>query len=168
MNDEIIVKKEGTDIGYRRSYGLKGAIGALGKIEAIDLLPPLVGGTVALGTTILARKFGGAYPTLVNFAPLAGAGAGILASIPLFWWRGKKAVISGAVTSVLIGGGLFAFEKISGSSWMLSGIHYASRQQMQGYYEVDGGYGGYALPTAQVPGGVASAMDTTAFGANVT
>lgn len=165
---DIMVKKNGTDIGYRRSWGLKGAVGSLGRIEAMDILPPLVGGTVALGGTILMRKFGTKFPTLVKYAPLVGAGIGIAASIPLYWWRGQRAVISSAVTAALLGGGLFAFEKISSSTWMVSGMYYADRSNVRGMHLIDGGHGGRVLQTAQVPGGVASAMDVSAFGATVT
>lgn len=165
---DIAVKKNGIDVGYRRSWGIKGALGSLGRIEATDILPPLVGGTVALGGTILVRKFGSQYPNLVKYAPLAGMGIGVVASIPLYWWKGHKAVISSAVTAVLLGGGLSLFETISSSTWMVSGMYYADRSRVAGTHLIDGGYGGQALPTAQVPSPVASAMDVEAFGATVT
>ena len=86
----------------------------------MDVLPPLLGGTVSIGATILVRKYGKTKPNLVKYAPLIGAAAGVVGSIPLYWWRGPRAVISGAVTGVIVGGGLFAFEYVSQTQWAAS------------------------------------------------
>jgi hypothetical protein len=168
MSDIIVAKKnDDKNLGY---MDLSGAVGSLGQIDAMDILPPLLGGTVALGATILVRKYGKTKPNLVTYAPLIGAAAGIVGSIPLYWWRGPRAVIAGAVTGVIVGGGLFAFEKISTTNWALAGIgrHVVRRLpgQVGSFVNVQTNTGMPALnqPTAVSPGG----FDLSGFGANVT
>lgn len=169
MSDFIIGKKEDdNNLGY---LDISGAVGSLGQIDAMDVLPPLLGGTVALGTTILVRKFGKAKPNLLKYAPLIGAAAGVAGSIPLYWWRGPRAVIAGAVTGVIVGGGLFAFELLSSSQWMLSGFGRTVVQRLPG--NVRGmtvahspnrpGARINVQPTAVSPGG----FDIASFGASV-
>jgi len=169
MSDIIVAEKnDNKNLGY---LDLSGAIGSLGQIDAMDILPPLLGGTVALGTTILVRKYGKTKPKLVEYAPLIGAAAGIVGSIPLYWWRGPRAVIAGAVTGVIVGGGLFAFEKVSTSEWALSGIgqrHVVRRLpgRVGSFHAVQTNTGMAAanVPTAMSPGG----FDLEGFGANPT
>jgi len=178
MSDLIIRNDDNIDVGARRG-GLAGAFGSLGRLQTTDIVPPLLGGVASFGSTLLVRRFGTKYPSLYTWAPMIGAGVGVLASVPLYWARGfgSKAVISGSVTSIVTGLGLWAFEKISATNWMAGGtkgIHYASRRrQMAGRglgatHIVQGSPGARALPTSAVPRPAASAMDVTAFGATPT
>ena len=169
MSDIIVAEKnDNQNLGY---LDLSGAVGSLGQIDAMDVLPPLLGGTVAIGATILVRKYGKDKPRLVKYAPLLGAAAGVVGSIPLYWWRGPRAVISGAVTGVIAGAGLFAFEYVSQTQWALSGLGRHVVQRLPGMAGYDAAYSpnnpGMMInvpPTAQSPGG----FDLSGFGANVT
>lgn len=171
MEDKIVRKDDNMDVGRRRSGMLSGAMGAIGKIDAVDIIPPLTGGLVTFGGTLLIRKFGKNYPTLRSFAPLLGAAGGALASLPMHMWKGQPALISCLVTSVLTGAGLWAFEKVSATEWAMAGVHSVSRSRLSGVgatHLLEGGRGGRVQPTSRVPANVKSSMDVTAFGANVT
>ena len=160
---DIIMNKSEESIGY---LGVTNAFGSLGNIKAMDVLPPLIGGTVAVAGTLFTRKFGKTRPALVQYAPLIGAGAGILGSIPLYWWRGPRAVISGAVTAAVLGGGLFAFERLSGTAYFSGiGMHQVKRLRgMRGTHIVTGAPGANVPATAKAPGG----FDLTGFAATPT
>lgn len=168
MSDIIAQKNDDLELG--RVGKVSTAVGSLGQIQAMDVLPPLLGGTVAIGTTLLVRKFGKTKPRLVEYAPLIGAGAGVLGSVPLYWWRGKKAVISGAVTGAVAGVGLFAFERVSATSWMTSGLgrHVVkTNRRLPGtgaMHVVESSRGSArSVPTAQSPG----SFDLDGFGVGV-
>ena len=169
MSDIIIRKDDNIDVGRRGGF-LSGPLGAIGNISAMDIVPPLAGGLVTFGGTLLIRKFGKKYGTLVNYAPLLGAMGGALMSLPMHMWRGQAALISCLVTSVVTGAGLFAFEKLSATTWAMSGVHAVSRSRMRGVgaQHLLEGASGQVMPTSQVPRQVKSAMDVTAFGATPT
>jgi len=139
------------------------AFGALGSMEAMDILPPIAGGVAAIGVTLLCRKFGRSKPNVMKYAPLIGAGAGVLVSLPLYYWRGQPAFVSSAVTAAVVGGGLFAYEKLSSTQWAMGLIqtkvmprraalkgHHV--QKVSGVHLVEGGNNGKVPPTAKAPG----------------
>lgn len=172
MTDIIARKDDQSDLG--RIGKVSGALGSLGRMRAVDVLPPLLGGTISIGTTLLVRKYGKSKPNLMKYAPLLGAGAGILGSVPLYWWRGYKAVISGAVTGAVAGVGLFAFERASQTQWMTTAgigryvVTTRNRRQLpgqvRGTHIVESPHSqGRVQPTAESPGG----FDLSGFGANV-
>lgn len=170
MGDIIVRKDDNIDVGRRGGF-LSGPLGAIGNIGASDIIPPLAGGLVTFGGTLLIRKFGKNYPTLHSFAPLLGAAGGALMSLPMHMWRGQQAMISCLVTSVMTGAGLWAFEKVSATAWAVSGMYNVSRSRMRGVgaqHLLEGGRGGRVQATSRVPANVRSAMDVSAFGANVT
>ena len=114
-----VSRKDGRDILVPNSDDKSGfgivvpePIAGLAKISLDDVIGPGVGGLGAFVGTILARKYGSKLSEVISSnASIFGAVAGVLASLPLYWVRGSSAVISGAVTSVIVGAGLFALEK---------------------------------------------------------
>ena len=178
-NDSVLVPKtDGEDVGYLQ---VTKAVGALGDVQAVNTIPPLVGGASALLTTLLIRKFnegrqvdpntglGGRSEALNKNAPLIGAIGGVACSIPLYWWKRKAAVISGAVTGAVTGVGLYAYERALESAWYASlpsatsGVGLLSAQQRR--RPALGAMLPRVKPTAAAPRGVRAAMDVTAFGA---
>lgn len=172
MSDVITRKVGGSDIGRSSSYyenAVVSAVGSLADIDALDIVPPLLGGAVAGGATLLLRRFfGSTRPTLWKWAPALGALAGVVGSIPLYWWRGSKAVVSGAVTSVVTGGLLLGMEFAKEKGWSgsspTSGIHVLEVNRKGVGMPVAQGGGAKALPSARIPRKVAPAIDYTAFG----
>jgi hypothetical protein len=170
--DRIVKKTDETDVSGMVSQG----IGALGRIESTDVIPPVLGATLTFGSTLLIRKFAKTKPSVVKYAPIIGAGIGVVGSMTLSKWGGKKAVTVGALTSVAAGVGLFAYERISVTTWAASGIFASKRVSGRGVGEarLEGGRG-RVQPTAFLPPGMAwpnrgqvGAIDVTAFAANPT
>ena len=169
-DDEIIMAKssDGADLGYFNISEVSDAIGALGGMQVSDILPPLVGGTAAIFGTLFVRKFIKNQSSKVHrFAPALGAGIGVAASIPLYWVYGPKGVVSGALTSVVTGGAIMAFQELKDRpAFNGMGLLNVQRKQLAGPMA----YGGGATmkSTARVPAGVGSAMDVKNFGGNST
>lgn len=112
---------------------LAGGFGALAKVEAPDVLPPLVGGTATIVSLLMIRKFSKDPASRVRtLAPLIAIVPGIVVSLPLNWWGrgGVRAVVSSAVTSVAMGAGVFLYEWASTKSWMTSGMGRLAQQRM--------------------------------------
>lgn len=82
-------------------------ITGLGQIGLDDLIGPGVGAVATTLGTILANKFGNRiHWTVKEYSGLFGAAFGVLASIPLYYAKDKTAMISGAVSSVILGLGI--------------------------------------------------------------
>lgn len=109
-----------------RTLGSLGAVipemlSGLGAMGSGDIVPPVVGGSGAVLSTVAATKWGGKIsPKIPEMAPLAGAVGGALLSLPLLWWRDSQAALQGMLTSGLVGLALWAVPKIQ--QQMLSGV----------------------------------------------
>jgi len=162
--DVILAKgQEGEDVGYFDITEVQDAVGSIGRIEAPDVVAPLLGGSLAIGATLLTRRYS-TSANLTKYAPFVGAAAGIVGSIPLYFWGrgGEKAVISGAMTSAAVGGGLFAFEWLA-SNYLAGGeTGLISAERRLGEAVASGG-GANLLPAARVPAAMRPAIDVEAF-----
>ena len=160
-SDVVLAKSPDGDngnLGYFDINDVEQALGSFGNMEAADVLSPLVGGSAAIASTLLIRRYSG-NTNLRKYAPLISAGAGVVASIPLYWWAGQKAVISGGMTAAVVGVGLFAFEYVgaklnSGATGLIDATKMGEIVSSAGTPRL----------TANVPGGVAPAMEVGAFG----
>lgn len=97
-----------------------------------DALPVVLGGLLAVGTTVLVRKmvptvvaavapatgaagFGTLSAGLVRFAPLLGMAVGSLAGLGLVYGAGKRTAGTAMMASaVTVGGAVWGAEKLSG------------------------------------------------------
>lgn len=165
--DRIVMKIDDTDVGNIVSQG----VGALGRIDSQDIVPPVLGGVVTFGSTLLIRKFGKTNPGVVKYAPLIGIVPGTVISMLLVKWGGKKAVIAGTAASAVVGAGLYAYERISMTAWATSGLGYTAvseQRRLRGIGEarveqIRGRGPMRVLPTTNMPGGMQSAIDVFAF-----
>jgi len=83
-------------------------------LDTSTVVPILVGGIGSAAGFLVARKYGSRLsPYVSDFAPIVGAGIGSLLSLPLAWWKGKKAAATGVVTSVVTGAAIFGLEKLN-------------------------------------------------------
>jgi len=103
----------------RRGFrGLKG-LGNLRRPGAMrEIVPPVVGGVLALGTALGIRAFvrpeTPAMAKLYEYAPLAGIGAGALGGVALYaMTRSSSPAMSASLAAALVGGGLFASEALN-------------------------------------------------------
>jgi hypothetical protein len=103
-------------------------ISGLGQIAFDDFVGPGVG---LLGTglgSVLAARFGSRlHPMIAEYYGLAGAAFGVLASMALYYVKGKKAMISGVVSSVMLGLGIqfvpkLAAGALTGCNWSGLGL----------------------------------------------
>ena len=175
-NDTVMAKgTDGKELGYFDISEVQNALGSLRGLTDMDrILPPLVGGTTALLGTLLVRKFVVDKTSMaVKAAPLIGAGAGVLVSLPLYKIYGPEGMVSGALTSLLVGGAMFGYEKLSTLPVFNGiGLPYVQHvrggglrpppQQRLGAVVAQGG-GARVHSTANVPANVGSAMDVGAF-----
>lgn len=111
--DVAMVPELGTEdanLGIVVPQPLKG----LTTMKMDDFVGPGVG---LLGTgigAVLARKFGAnIHEKVSEYYGLAGAAFGVLSSIVLYYVKGKKAMISGAVSSVMLGLGIQFIPKLA-------------------------------------------------------
>jgi hypothetical protein len=104
-----------------KQFGGLGDLGAvvpemlsgLQDIGAEEIIPPAVGGLGAMLGTMAASKWGYKISEVIpRHAPLFGILGGVLASVPLHWAYGSKAVASGIVSSVVVGGSMWAFPRL--------------------------------------------------------
>jgi len=165
-NSELIQAKgtDGASLGYFDVAEVSDALGSLKGIASMEkILPPLIGGSVALLGTLLVRKFvADKTSALIRFAPAIGAGAGILASIPLYWVYGREGVVSGALTAAMAGGAILAFEELKDKA-AFNGLGLINVQRKRLGAIAQGG--GARIPqTSNVPGRISAAMDVAAFG----
>lgn len=164
--DELVASGDGRSTGFLSVKKVAGTFGFLGDVKAPDVLPPLVGGSATILTTLLIRKFAKNSPRASAYAPLIAIPVGILASAPLAWWGkgGRKAMISGSLTAAVVGVGVFAFEKATASAWMTSGMGLISAQKRPAPKMLRGPVferGGKMLPQAStVPASVRRATNT--------
>lgn len=114
-DDDIdMVPRTNDDLGAFTVKRLSGIGSAM--LDTSTIVPILVGGLGSTAGFLAARKWGYKLsPYVSDFAPLVGAGAGVLLSLPLAWWKrgGKKAAATGAITSIVVGGAIFGLEKLN-------------------------------------------------------
>lgn len=113
---DIVVKDHNTqNMGLVVPEPLAG----LAEIKADDFVWPAFGALTAGVGSMLARKYGYKLsPRIPEFAGLAGAAFGVLASIPLYWAKGQAAMTQSAVSSVLVGLAFYAVPKME--EWLMS------------------------------------------------
>lgn len=118
MAKKKVSRKGGSSMGAVIPEMLSG----LQNVGAADIIPPVVGGSGAVLSTVVATKWGGKIsPKIPEMAPLAGAVGGALLSLPLLWWKGSQAAIQGMITSGLVGIALYAVPKLQ-QKLMMSGV----------------------------------------------
>jgi hypothetical protein len=103
-------------------------LSGLGQIAFDDFVGPGVGliGT-GLGAVLAARYGGRLHSVIAEYYGLAGAAFGVLASMALYYVKGKKAMISGVVSSVMLGLGIqfvpkLAAGQLTGCNWSGLGL----------------------------------------------
>jgi hypothetical protein len=153
-----------------RKMGSLGAVipemlSGLGAMGAADVVPPVVGGSGAVLSTVAATKWGGKIsPKIPEMAPLAGAVGGALLSLPLLWWKDSQAAIQGMLTSGLVGLALWAVPRIQ--QQMLKGVVVRPYGQRMGLFEAQPVRG--VLPqvtdSGATPYGVQQQLDPAVFG----
>lgn len=107
----------GSVITVRRARGMGALRGTTGAVVA-----PLVGGSVTALTALAIRMYvdpnaGETQRSLVKWAWLAGHGAGLLASLALYFLGGSKQermqlAASSAISATAVGLGFFGYDKI--------------------------------------------------------
>jgi len=123
MKNRTEVSREGgSDVMIEdKKFGGLGDLGAvvpevlsgLTDIGAEDVVPMVVGGGRAVLGTLAASKWGYKISEVIpRNAPLFGGLIGALASLPLQWAYGPKAVASGIVSSLVVGGSMWAYPRM--------------------------------------------------------
>lgn len=93
------------------------AISGLGMIEMDDLVGPGVGMTATAIGTVLAAKYGDRlHWAIPKYSGVFGAIFGALCSIPLYYAKDTKTMISGVVSSVALGTALEVIPRLTGMS----------------------------------------------------
>jgi len=112
-NDIDIVPRNSNDnLGAYVANPLSGLGAAM--LDTSTVVPILVGGLGGAAGFLVARKWGSRIsPYVSDFAPVTGALAGVLVSLPLAWWRGPREAATGAVASVVVNAAIFGLEKMS-------------------------------------------------------
>lgn len=108
--DDVLVEDNGnTNMGLVVPEPLSG----LAEIKMDDFAWPMFGaGAAGLGA-LIARRWGyQVHEMIPEYAGLAGAAIGVLASIPLYWAKGQSAMTQAAVSSVMVGLTIFGLPKI--------------------------------------------------------
>lgn len=110
-HDIDLVPRSDNDLGAFTVKKLAGI--GYAAMDSSVVVPILVGGLGSAAGFLAARKWGSKLsPYISDFAPIPGALAGVLVSLPLAWWKGPKAAATGAVTSVVVGAAIFGIEKL--------------------------------------------------------
>ena len=140
-------------------------LSGLGAMGAADVVPPIVGGSGAVLSTVAATKWGGKIsPKIPEMAPLAGAVGGALVSLPLLWWKDSSAALQGMLTSALVGLALWAVPRIQ--QYALSGVVVRPYGQRMGAFTAQPIRG--VLPqvtdSGSTPYAVQKQMDPAVFG----
>jgi hypothetical protein len=84
------------------------------------IVPATTGAIVTLGSTLgmraaLKPMSGTASATLYRWAPGLGVIAGLVAAAAMYLMGGTKAAVQGAVSSVIVGGGVLALDALNSS-----------------------------------------------------
>jgi hypothetical protein len=139
------------------------AIAGLAKVGVDDLIGPVVGGLGTVASTLVIRRYGAKLPEIVRQnAQLFGGLGGILLSLPLMYWKGRKAMVSGVVTAGVFALGGYLMEKVETSGLYLSGL--GGRGGM-GYLAAQPvGMLPKVTESTQVPRGVNRQVDIGAYG----
>ena len=168
--DVLIKSDDGQSIGYQTIDEVRAALGSFKDVGAQDVVPVMVGGGTAVLGTLLIRKFAKPSSVFGKYASAFGAGLGVLASVPLHFVYGGKGVTSAALASLVVGGGFLAFDKLSTMEFFQPkegemGLIDVQRSNM-GRLVATGGNAPQVRATANVPGGIQSAMQVADFGGN--
>lgn len=111
VDDIDMIPRSNDDLGAFVVKPLSGLGAAM--MDSSTVVPILVGGLGSAAGFLAARKWGYKLsPYVSDFAPIPGALAGVLLSLPLAWWKGPSAAATGAVTSVVVGAAIFGIEKL--------------------------------------------------------
>ncbi len=172
-SDTALVPAGDSDMGRRkrrrggRKFGLvvpeplRGILG-IRKIPGIGL--GVGGGGSVLGM-FLARRYGGnLHPAVVQYWPVSGALFGAAASIPLYWVKGRNAMIGGVAAAAITGVIGLALNKLAGFDPFAG--RFGMRRRNYGLLtsqQVAGPQPAVADTTA-VPPGVQMQTDTAAWG----
>jgi hypothetical protein len=128
-------------------------------LSADTLLPPAIGAGVAAASSLLIRRYV-TNATAHKWAPLIGGVVGVVASIPLKYWKGDAAMQSGAVAALLYGGITQAVEMYNKTS--VSGL---TMERLSGLtMERLGAIPMLPAGDSMVPSSVRSSVDINAYG----
>jgi hypothetical protein len=167
--DVDLVPAGDNDMGRRRRHRSMRGLGAimaeplkgLTSVSMDDFVGPGVGLAGMIAGTLLAKKYGSKINSLVvDWAPLAGGVFGALCSVPLYYVKGKKAMLSGVITSLLFGAAATVLDRMGAFGNVYLGSRFpfglVSAQRVG------------ALPamheTTSMPSGVQYQMDPSAWG----
>ena len=160
--DVALVPTGDNDMGRRRrrskKFGivipepLRGIIPGLGsKITAPSLL---VGGGGAAAGMFLARRYGDMiHPLVMQYWPISGALFGAAASMPLYFVKGKDAMVGGVVAAAVVGIAGLILQKTG----VISGYRGLGMRRRRNY----------GLLTSQQVGASPQVRDTTSVPRNV-
>jgi hypothetical protein len=107
----------------RRRSGKKGK--GLGQLKlkgmARDVVPPVVGSVLTMGTALGIRAYlrpepGTTSALVYRWAPAIGVGAGVLGAAAMYMVGGSGPASSAALTSIIQGGVLIAMEKLNAAT----------------------------------------------------
>jgi hypothetical protein len=103
-NADVLVPGEDNNLGLVVPEPIRG-LARIKMDEVVNLgVPIAVGAFGNVVGTLLARRFGGSiHPFVSRWAPVFGILGGVLASIPLQFWKGRRAMVIGAVSSAVTG-----------------------------------------------------------------
>jgi len=107
VNDDVAMVPEAEKADGNMGIVVPEPVSGLGALKMKDFIGP---GAGLLGTglgAVLARRYGDQLHSVVseNYG-LFGAGLGVLASMLTYYTSGKKAMISGVVSSIMLGLGI--------------------------------------------------------------
>ncbi len=159
-NDIDMIPRNGDDLGAYVVKPLSGLGAAV--MDSSTVVPILVGGLGSAAGFLVARKYGARLsPYISDFAPVSGAVAGSLLSLPLAWWKGSGAAATGVVTSVVVSAAIFGLEKMGATMGAYTakriGAYTAKRI---GAYTAER-VGALPVQSAVLPGEVRSKMRTS-------
>lgn len=157
MKKDILVPANGTEMGVV----VPQAIGAIADMKMEDMAGPVVGGLGTVLGTLAARKWGGSlHASIPEYAPIVGILGGILLSLPLYSWKGKKAMLSGVYSSIVVGVAMWGAPVLA-NKLEISGLGELVASQLQGLNVLSGGFA--VNPTTNVPAAMSS-TNVSAYG----
>lgn len=165
--DDVIIAKGDSDLG---AYSLSPVMGFIKGFNAGELVAPGIASVGFSAGTLLARMFGGKVSSFLEENPLVGGiVGGVMASIPLYWWKGADAARAGLITTGVLGLVTLGLPKLDAmlTDWQ-NEKQLATSPATSGYVLQKQAMGALPVPEVMdytnVPSSIKSKMDAKAFG----